>query len=302
MNFRSLLSVSVVVVAITIAGTYEARALKNSGLELAHVQREVNALQQQLASARQANASAHGSAAAALAAANASNPFVSTGDAAFDAEGRELLRRVYALRQRIDHNSGEWIPEIRHARDSDWFNAVTWVSPWSDSKLALAASLLRHRAQNAFLDSVQRALDRYVDENQGLLPKNIRELAAHFAGPCDEAALARYEITATGRMRDVPENTPVLAERMSPSEREDSEISSINGLPVRLRGPDRGTPESRAQEKRSRTIFQAIERYQESHDGDWPTDTQQLRPYVTDLSVLDGIEMIEHGFSYRSPQ
>jgi len=134
------------------------------------------------------------------------------------------------------------------------------------------------------------------------LPKNIRELAAYFAGPCDEAALARYEITATGRMRDVPENTPVLEEQMSPSEREDSEISSINGLPVRLKTPGTSTPESRAQEKRSRTIWPAIEKYQESHGGDWPTDTQQLRPYVTDPSVLDGIKMIENGFSYETPQ
>jgi hypothetical protein len=302
MNFRSLLSASVVVVAITIAGTYEARALKNSDLELAHAQRAADALQQQLAIARRANALAHDSeTVAALAVASASSPFVSTGDAVFDAEGRELLRRVYMLRKRIDHGPSEWMPEIRHARDSDWFNAVTLNTPWSDLELAVPASVLRAKARIAFLGSVQRALDAYVEENNGTLPKNIRDLAAYFAGPCDEAALARYEMTATGRLQDVPKDTPVLGERMSPSEMENSQIGIFNDLPVRLKGPDTGTLVSRAQEKRSRTIFQAIEKYQESHGGDWPTDTQQLRPYVTDLSVLDGIKMIEHGFSYRAP-
>ena len=148
---------------------------------------------------------------------------------------------------------------------------------------------------------MQRALDRYVEENDGLLPASAHDLAPYFAGPCDQASLARYEIAARGRMRDVPKDNSVLEEKMSLADQDDSEIIRVDDLRVRVKTNEPGTGESQVERRRDRAIFTAIERYQESHAGDWPTETQQLQPYVADPTILEGVTMEDHGFSTCTP-
>lgn len=299
MSFCSLSSLTLTLGVIAGVGAYQAHALKTADKELARLQNTATVLQRDLAVARTSRAIASDEAAAASRATVAANPLVSTGDAALDEQGRELLRRVYALRKRIDHDASEWIPEIRHACDRDWFAAVTSVSPWidTDKNLSFAAASVRRSAQMTFLAAVQRAIDRYTEEHDGVLPKSASDLAPYFAGPCDEDALSRYDMVASGRLQDRPNDEPILEEKMSPADREYAEVATVNGLSVRLKEfePTMGSA-SRAEWRRNRAIFSAMAAYQKNHDGNQPTDTQQLRPYIADPAMLDGVELEEDGF------
>ena len=302
-TFRSFSSLLITLAAMAGVGAYQARALKTADEELVHLQNTADVLQHELAVARASRVKSADDLAAARSAAATASPLVSTGDTAFDEEGRDLLRRVYALRKRIDHDPTEWIPEIRHARDADWFEAVTSVSPWTDQSLPFAAASLRRSAQMTFLAAVERALEQYTEEHNGMLPKNTSELAPYFASPSVGDGLSRYEIVASGRWRDVLDDHPILEEKMSPTERERAEMTTVNDLKVRLKEfqPTTGS-ESLANWRRSRAIFDAISSYQKKHDGLQPTETQQLRPYISDPAMLEGVELEEDGFSIKQPQ
>lgn len=301
MTYRSLTFFGLACLVLAGGATYEAHALRVAEREIGRLERLADGTRQQIAATRRM-VQENESAAELAAQAQPKDPFEPTGDATFDVEARQVLREVYALRQWFDRNPAEAIPELRYAPDSDWFETVQFFQPWNPSRLGEMASLLRARAQMDFLSRVDRALDQYLEAKDGNLPKEVSELAAYFSGPIDDAALARYRMVATGRMRDVADGEPVLEERMSPEQEDDARMVNLEHMRVRVppsRETTRKSPVERAAEKRSTAVFEAIERYKRSHDGTAPTDAQQLRSYVNDPAVLEGITLTEDGFSYR---
>ncbi len=301
MTSRLLVLTSLATAGFALGGAYEVRQQMASRGDLTRLQHTIELLQTELVRARRANASSHNPAVAGQMAAAAS-PFAATGDPIFDAEERELLRRVYALKRWIEQHPAEWIPEIRDADDMDWFAAIRTLSRWDDSQLPFLADHLRHLAQVDFLGSVYHALDRYLGEHDGILPRNVHELIPYFGGTCDEEALGRYRMVASGRSSAVPVGKPVMSEIMSPAEQEAAELSTYNTLRVAIRNRRPSPGESALEQQRSRAIFEAIEAYRRSHNGDRPTQTQQLKPFLSDPAVLEGVTLEDDGFSTAPAQ
>lgn len=302
MTIRFIVSTSLAIMGIALGAAYEAREVIASRVELTRLQRTTDALAAEVMSARKANNAANSfSIAAHTAAEAASSPFAPTGDVAFDAEERETLRHVYALKKWFDRNTAEWIPEIRDVSDIAWFDAVSSLSPWNDSKLPSIARHLRRNAQLDFIGSVYYALDHYLGEHDGILPKDLRELTPYFGGACDEEALARYRMAASGRMSEVPAGKAVMSELMSPAEQQTADITEYETLKVQVRTVDPLSHETNFGRKRSVEMFAAIHAYREAHNGAVPTDAQQLKPYVSDPSVLEGVKLEENGYTVAGP-
>jgi hypothetical protein len=292
-----MISFALVTLASLGVGTYEAYALKAADRDLSRWQSHADALRDQLDLARRQSIETQHTAAA-LAAERPTDPVISSGDAPFDDHIRELLRRVYQLRKRIDRDAHESIPELRYAEDGAWFDVVSRAEHWDDNQIGIAVAEIQRRAQFSFLHLVHNALERYVEEQHGQLPREPRELAPYFAGLIDETALDRYEMLQTGKASDVPAGLPVLGQKMSATERGDAEEVDAYGLMVRLRSnsPSLGAvPEAN---KRVMAIFTAIRQFQREHGGASPTDAQQLRAYVRDPAMLNGLKLLEDGISF----
>jgi hypothetical protein len=291
-----MISFAVVTIASLGVGTYEAYALRAADRDLGRWQSRADAIRDQLDLARRQSIETQHTAAA-LAAERPADPVISSGDTTFDEHIRELLRRVYQLRKRIDRDAHESIPELRYAEDGAWFDVVSQAERWDDNQIGVAVADVQRRAQFSFLHLVHDALDRYVEEQHGQLPHEPRELAPYFAGLIDETALDRYEMLQTGKASDVAKGQPILGQKMPPAEHSGTEEVDAFGLVVRLRSnsPSLGLPDAN---KRVMAIFTALRQFQREHGGASPTDAQQLKSYVQDPAILNGLKLLEDGISF----
>lgn len=100
--------------------------------------------------------------------------------------------RVDRLKQWLDANPSEKIPEFRNLRDDTWLTAVAGVT--SDDDLARAASNLRANAEMDVMGSLSSALRKFGKNNGGQFPTDLSQLTPYFKTPIDDDILQRYEI------------------------------------------------------------------------------------------------------------
>ena len=100
--------------------------------------------------------------------------------------------RVDRLKQWLEANPAEKIPELQNLADSTWLIAADSLQ--SDDDFARAASNLRDNAENEVFDTMWSALRKYAKANNGQFPADLSQLAPYFRSPIDDAILKRYEI------------------------------------------------------------------------------------------------------------
>jgi len=112
--------------------------------------------------------------------------------------------RVDRLKQWLDANPSEKIPELQNLPDQTWRDAVAQLN--TDEDLARCASLLRANAEHQVLATMWAALRKYAPDNNGQFPTDLSQLKPYFKSPIEEAILQRYEILPASSL--VPELQP----------------------------------------------------------------------------------------------
>jgi hypothetical protein len=209
----------------------------------------------------------------------ASSPAFATGDAAFDAHMESVLARVNQLRKWLAQNSRQKIPEFEFLQDTDWIDAV---SGGKNFDVHSAAHVLRDRARWNFVALLQGALKDYGATHQGQLPGDLAELAPFFVSPVSDAILRRYEMRASGPRQAVPEDLPIISEKVEalgdPSEQA-SAIFANGGYGNEFFGgraflfPPPDSP------KMANAVSKANQAFRMTHQGAYSTDATQLLPY-----------------------
>lgn len=101
--------------------------------------------------------------------------------------------RVGLLKQHLANNPATTIGELKYLTEEDWLDA-TRDKLETERDYRQAASNLRHAAENRFASTLQPALRKYMEANDGKFPTDLAQLQPYFASSVDEAILQRYAI------------------------------------------------------------------------------------------------------------
>jgi len=128
-------------------------------------------------------------------------------DAATSAAAQSWLARVDQLKQYVDQHPNEKIPEFQFLTPRCWLDASAprgkeRFEKEEDYQLALES--LRFWAESTFLNLVQAALHKYVQDNNGQFPTDLSQLRSYCEPSVQELLLQMYEIKPANIM---PEGT-----------------------------------------------------------------------------------------------
>jgi len=101
----------------------------------------------------------------------------------------------------------------------------------TDVGVRQALSSLREIAKQYFAPQMGKALQKYVQENNGQLPADVLQLKPYFESPAsgDDATLARYQMIRTGNVADLQPDEMILAEKAAVDDEYDNLIQiSLN--------------------------------------------------------------------------
>ena len=99
--------------------------------------------------------------------------------------------RVDRLKQWLEANPSENIPELQNILEQTWLDAIENLT---DDSFALVARTLRANAEMRVFGTLSSALRKYAQENNGQFPTDLSQLKPYFKSPIDDAILQRYEI------------------------------------------------------------------------------------------------------------
>ena len=175
------------------------------------------------------------------------------------------------LRQRLDQNPSQRIPELQLLKDKGWLDAIKDMKTLdSDDDFSHALGYARNIAKSEFGNALRTALRSYTDANQGQLPGDLSQLKPYFDAPVDDNMLARYSLLQTGKLADIPHEEYLVAETapMVDYEHDSRYRFSLNGTSSHSGG----------------SVDNAIEdagiQYAKANNGLLPTDPSQLAPYL----------------------
>jgi RNA polymerase sigma factor (sigma-70 family) len=111
--------------------------------------------------------------------------------------------RVSQLKEWLDANPSEKIPEFQNLSDDEWTEAADNLG---EGDFTNAVSTLRDNAQMSVLGRLMSALRKYAKANNGQFPADLAQLKPYFKTPIDDEVLQRYEILPARSL--VPELRP----------------------------------------------------------------------------------------------
>ncbi len=110
------------------------------------------------------------------------------------------LERVRLLKQKLDQTPGAKIPELQFLTHYDWLTAANNKLETEDDYL-LAFRELRSSAVANFVRTLEIALQKYVQANNGQFPAELAQLKPLFETPPADEVLERYKIVSPGSPR-----------------------------------------------------------------------------------------------------
>ena len=124
------------------------------------------------------------------------------------------------LKQRLDDNPNQKIPELRYLTGKDWLRLTQEArlrdEDPSDDQVLSALSTIRCAAKQQLVYWMQPALQAYLQANSGQLPTEVTQLEPYFNQfncPVDDATLERYQMLKTGSVNDLPPGALVIGEK-----------------------------------------------------------------------------------------
>jgi RNA polymerase sigma factor (sigma-70 family) len=127
------------------------------------------------------------------------NPLVlNPADASTDAAAKSWLKRVDQLKQYVEQNPNEKIPEFQFLTDREWLNTADAGLGHDDfqteDEYRRSMEMLRFQAEGKFGDLVQRALREYSSANNGQFPNDLSQLGPYCEPMVMDTLRELYEI------------------------------------------------------------------------------------------------------------
>jgi RNA polymerase sigma factor (sigma-70 family) len=108
---------------------------------------------------------------------------------------RKWLTKVNLLKQRLEQLPNAKIPELQFAEELDWLNAALGTPELkTEDDYRWDLNNLFGMVTDKFGKMGNKALEKYIQANNGQFPTDLFQLQPYFASPVDDAILQRYEI------------------------------------------------------------------------------------------------------------
>jgi RNA polymerase sigma factor (sigma-70 family) len=183
------------------------------------------------------------------------------------AEARTLAATVETLKKLFEEMPEKKIPELQLLSTADWLEQTQTADLASEIGVRKSLGNIRNKAKNKFAHLLQDALKKFADANGGQLPSELSQVALYFKSPVDNEALARYQLTLTGSLKDVGGNFFVIEK--APVDDYDTLFEiSLNGVSVQSVTPE------------ARVVREALSAYASANNGQMPAKVDELRPYL----------------------
>ena len=105
------------------------------------------------------------------------------------------------LKQWLEENPSEKIPELQFLTDRDWLWLAGRKMPDTEDGYRRAMSMTRLMAEQNFVnDLLGPALQQYSHDNNGRFPGDVSQLEPYFKSAVDNAVLQRWEVLPEGRL------------------------------------------------------------------------------------------------------
>jgi RNA polymerase sigma factor (sigma-70 family) len=109
--------------------------------------------------------------------------------------------RATQLKQLLEANPSEKIPELQFLTDRDWLWLAGRKMPDTEDGYRRAMSMTRLMAEQNFVnDLLGPALQQYAHDNNGRFPGDVSQLKPYFKSPVDNAILRRWEVLPRSRL------------------------------------------------------------------------------------------------------
>ena len=109
--------------------------------------------------------------------------------------------RVSQIKQLLEINPSEKIPELQFLSDSDWLWLAHKNRLDTEEGYRRAMSRTRKMAEENFgADVLKPALEKYAKGNDGQFPGDVSQLKPYFKSPVDDAILQRWEVLPKRRL------------------------------------------------------------------------------------------------------
>jgi RNA polymerase sigma factor (sigma-70 family) len=111
--------------------------------------------------------------------------------------------RITQLKQLLETNPSEKIPELQLLTDSEWLWLAHKGSLDTDDSVRRAMSITRTMAEgHVFHDVLKPALQQYAKDNNGQFPADIAQLKPWFKSPVDDAVLQRWVVLPKSKLAE----------------------------------------------------------------------------------------------------
>jgi len=179
-----------------------------------------------------------------------------------------LAAKVAQLKQKLEQMPDKKIPELQFLSEIDWADAARDADLNTDDGIRQALSKLREEAENTFLnDMMKNAIKEYLAANGNVLPSDLSQLKPYFDVPVTDAMLQRYQLLQTG----TPDPTATLVQEIAPPV--DDEYDSYHEISLNGAGGS-GVNEI------SSAVSAAARAFAKNNNGQRPTDSSQVMPYL----------------------
>jgi len=136
---------------------------------------------------------------------------------------KALIAKVNQIKQWLELHPNEKIPELQLLSERAWLRDATFSGDLNtDDDFEAVLSQIRCAAKQLFANSMGRALDSYIADNNGQLPNDLSQIEPYFNPPVDTATLQRYQLLQTGNLSDLPQNAPIIQEKAPVDDQADS--------------------------------------------------------------------------------
>ncbi|HEU6446892.1 MAG TPA: sigma-70 family RNA polymerase sigma factor [Verrucomicrobiae bacterium] len=152
-----------------------------------------------------------------------------------DVAAKGLAIKVKQMKQWLEQNPNQKIPELQFLTERDWLNAANSKAELvSDDDYHWDLHNLFDAAEDRFGVMAEKALKKYIQANSGQFPADLSQLQPYFDSPVDSAILQRYEIVPASNIPGTKElsDTWLIAQKNRIFENyksEDREVIGPNG-------------------------------------------------------------------------
>jgi RNA polymerase sigma factor (sigma-70 family) len=195
-------------------------------------------------------------------------------------EMKSWLLRAEKLKQRLAESPGARIPEMQFLTEDDYMQASRSTLNYERDYLAALANL-RSSGEFKFITTMLNpALTQYAQANNGQFPTDLAQLKPYFPSPVEDAILDRWEIAPASMVRTDNFGDPIITQKAAVDEDWDARYAvGLKGFASA--GLDTEGHNGWGSVSPDTIMASAEKSFETANNGQPPTDTSQILPYLT---------------------